>query len=555
MPSPDTGSRAGAGHWWRAGRWGRRSRGPWHWPFLRPDGPAILRRLGSVRFRAALASAVAATLAFGLGALWMRSEIYDSRMDSATRQATLTAQAVISDSFTDPDVPRPTPNRSDWAVALPDGRVVVVDGALNPYLLSGRITLPVVDGDLWAGWSNTFTLHSQSLDMGVAQPFDDKDVRFAVVASGPVDAARMRALAERYGVPAATYGAQEHVLAYVAVLPDEAEAAVAAVDRALAGAVPVGVLFVALMAWFVTGRALRPVEEIRERLAQITGHELHRRVPVPPSGDEITRLAVTTNATLDRLEEAVARQRGFVADAAHELRSPLASLRTGMEVTLAHPEGVDWPAEFGRTLHEARRLGGLTDDLLLLARLDRTTPAGRPTAGRIAQDGASGPGRLAQDGMSGNPDGRAWRPVDLADLACEQVAERGYLHPDGPRFAARADGPAVVAGDESHLSRLLRNLLDNAARHAATEVVVTVTRDDARVTVVVADDGPGIAPADRERIFERFTRLDAARDRDSGGTGLGLAIARDLAAQHRGTLRATDSPLGARFELDLPRNL
>ncbi|MEV6521180.1 ATP-binding protein [Longispora sp. NPDC051575] len=534
---PD-GSVRSTGGWWRAGRWGRWHRGA-GWPVVSPAGwerapgrywlavqaRAAPRRISSVRLRAALASALAAALVFGLGALWMRSEIYDTRMAAERGQANLVAQRLVSTAFRTGEVPPDLAGRNEWIITLTDGTMVTGGGEITMYAWGGRMDLPRFEvGSVEEGWSSEVIRHARTWGDEPYSRFDGKDVLFAVAASGKVTAAQLTAFAEKYGTVQEPYLDQTNVLAYVVVLPDEAEAAVRALDRALLGVVPLAVFFVALMAWFVTGRALRPVEEIRARLAEISGQELDRRVPVPPSGDEITRLAVTTNATLDRLEEAVARQRRFVADAAHELRSPLASLRTGLEVTLAHPEGVDWPAVFGTTLHDARRLGTLTDDLLLLARLDRT--AGHDTA--------------------------TGRPVDLADLAREQTAERGYLHPDGPRFTAHTDGPAVVTGDESQLGRLLRNLLDNAARHATTEVRVAVGTAGGRVLVVVTDDGPGVAPADRERIFERFTRLDAARDRDSGGTGLGLAIARDLAAQHGGTLTAVDSPRGARFELDLP---
>ncbi|MGY0231839.1 sensor histidine kinase [Longispora urticae] len=526
--------------WWRAGRWGRWHRGSgwpavpravWestpgrHWLAVQARG--VPRRIESVRLRAALASALAAALVFGLGALWMRSEIYDTRMAAEKGQASLAAQNLIAGAFPDGGQdPVTNVGRSEWLITLTDGTPVATSGDIAGYVYSGRVPLPhYAVGSVGRGWSGMYGVRAEAWnDEGPPLRFDSRNVDFAVAASGKVTAAQLTVLAQQFGTVQEPFVDQTSVLAFVVVLPDEAEAAVAALDRALLGVVPLAVFFVALMAWFVTGRALRPVEEIRARLAEISGQELDRRVPVPPSGDEITRLAVTTNATLDRLEEAVARQRRFVADAAHELRSPLASLRTGLEVTLAHPDGVDWPAVFGTTLHDARRLGTLTDDLLLLARLDRTA----------AQDPATG------------------RPVNLADLAREQTAERGYLHPDGPRFTAHADGPAVVTGDESQLGRLLRNLLDNASRHATAEVRVAVRSAGGRVVMVVTDDGPGIAPADRERIFERFTRLDAARDRDSGGTGLGLAIARDLAAQHGGTLTAVDSPRGARFELDLP---
>ncbi|MDX3417726.1 HAMP domain-containing sensor histidine kinase [Streptomyces sp. MD20-1-1] len=268
---------------------------------------------------------------------------------------------------------------------------------------------------------------------------------------------------------------------------------------------------VAVVTWLVTGRALRPVEGIRREMAAITASEdLRRRVPEPATHDEIARLARTTNATLAALESSVERQRRFVADASHELRSPIASLRTQLEVAAAHPELLDLDGAVEDTV----RLQNLAADLLLLARLD----AGERPAGTR---------------------------VDLAALAREEAAGR-------QRVTVEAE-PAEVSGSRGQLGRVLANLLDNAERHARERITVTVRREGGEAVVGVADDGEGVAEADRERIFERFVRLDAARSRDDGGAGLGLAIARDVAVRHGGTLTAGAAPAGgALFELRLP---
>ncbi|GHE97151.1 two-component sensor histidine kinase [Streptomyces werraensis] len=268
---------------------------------------------------------------------------------------------------------------------------------------------------------------------------------------------------------------------------------------------------VAGVTWLVTGRALRPVEGIRREMAAITASEdLRRRVPEPATHDEVARLARTTNATLAALETSVERQRRFVADASHELRSPIASLRTQLEVAAAHPELLDLDGAVEDTV----RLQNLAADLLLLARLD----AGERPAGTR---------------------------VDLAALAREEAAERR-------RVTVEAE-PVEVSGSRGQLGRVLANLLDNAERHARERITVTVRREGGEAVVGVADDGEGVAEADRERIFERFVRLDAARSRDDGGAGLGLAIARDVAVRHGGTLTAGAAPAGgALFELRLP---
>ncbi|MEV1085707.1 HAMP domain-containing sensor histidine kinase [Streptomyces sp. NPDC050211] len=269
---------------------------------------------------------------------------------------------------------------------------------------------------------------------------------------------------------------------------------------------------VAGVTWLVTRRALRPVEGIRGEMAAITASEdLARRVPVPDTHDEVARLARTTNETLAALETSVERQRRFVADASHELRSPIASLRTQLEVAAAHPELLDLDGAVADTV----RLQHLAADLLLLARLD---------AG----------------------EGPADTRVDLAALAREEAAGRAGVTVEVP-------GAVEVAGSRGQLGRVLANLLDNAQRHARSAVTVAVRRDGDRAVAEVADDGEGVPEADRERIFERFVRLDAARSRDDGGAGLGLAIARDVAVRHGGTLTVRDAPAGgALFALRLP---
>ncbi|MFD5014538.1 sensor histidine kinase [Streptomyces chartreusis] len=269
---------------------------------------------------------------------------------------------------------------------------------------------------------------------------------------------------------------------------------------------------VAGVTWLVTRRALRPVEGIRGEMAAITASEdLARRVPVPGTHDEVARLALTTNETLAALQTSVERQRRFVADASHELRSPIASLRTQLEVGVAHPELLDLDGAVEDTV----RLQGLAADLLLLARLDAGE---RPGDARF----------------------------DLGALAREQAEGRAEV-----TVEARS---AQVAGSRGQVGRVLTNLLDNAARHARSAVTLSVRREGEWVVAAVADDGDGVAEADRERIFERFVRLDEARSRDDGGAGLGLAIARDVAVRHGGTLTVGRAPAGgALFELRLPQ--
>ncbi|GLZ04922.1 two-component sensor histidine kinase [Actinomadura sp. NBRC 104412] len=303
------------------------------------------------------------------------------------------------------------------------------------------------------------------------------------------------------------------------LVPDVTQAVLTALP------VPLGVALTGYATWLAAGRALRPVEKITAELDEITATDLQRRVTVPHREDEIARLAASVNATLDRLEGAVARLRGFVSDVSHELRSPLTGLR--MELELALSDVTDERSrETLTTLQDiTERLQAVLDDLLAIARLE--------SGKHITKE-----------------------RIELQELADRCVLAR----PRRARFSVENGEPVIVLGGRSELDRLLTNLLDNADRHAASSVTVIVrseTADDGARTAVIAvlDDGPGVAPEDRGRVFERFTRLSDARHRDAGGTGLGLGIARDIATAHGGSLDLTgrlDGRSGARFVLRLP---
>jgi signal transduction histidine kinase len=296
---------------------------------------------------------------------------------------------------------------------------------------------------------------------------------------------------------------------------EEVEDSTEALTTPLLAGVPLLLLLVGATTWIVAGRALAPVERIRREVEEITGDRLDRRVPEPGSRDEIARLARTMNQMLVRLETAATRQQQFVADASHELRSPLAGIRQAAEVSRAHPEALPSGELADAVLQEAARLQRLVDQLLTLAR----TGAARPTA-----------------------------DVDLDDLAL--AGARGIR---GCTVDTTGIGPARVRGDATALTQVVRNLTDNAARHARTTVAVAVrTRGDV-AELVVDDDGPGIAPGERERVLERFVRLDEARARDAGGSGLGLAIVREIVTAAGGTVVISSAPLGgARVVVTFP---
>jgi len=281
------------------------------------------------------------------------------------------------------------------------------------------------------------------------------------------------------------------------------------------------VALLALVAWRVVGATLRPVEALRAGAEEITGGARPGRLPVPDSRDEIHRLAVTLNGMLHRLDAARERQRAFVADAAHELRSPLTNMRTELEVAQRLRDSTDWPALADDLLTDVERLSRLVDDLLLLARAD--------------------------DGSTRALTRRA-EAVELGQLLGEVAARYPAVEYERPAV------PLRTQGERDALGRVVANLLDNAVRHAASSVRLAVTADGAYQMISVSDDGPGIPAADRERVFDRFTRLDDARARDAGGSGLGLAIVRELVRRHGGTvaLRGSVPAPGLRVDVRLP---
>jgi signal transduction histidine kinase len=291
-------------------------------------------------------------------------------------------------------------------------------------------------------------------------------------------------------------------------LQDE-QATLRSLRRSVAIAAPTLLLLVGVTLWVLLGRALGAVSGMGRSAEAITDPVGGLRLPLPDSHDEIRALAVTLNAMLERLAAAATRERQFVADVAHELRSPLAAMHTQLEVGLNHPDAATRDELLAGTLQDTERLADLVDDLLVLARLE-AEPRISTTA------------------------------IDVAQLANVTTAE-----------------PQFVLGDRQALARALDNLVANANRYAADQVVVSVERvDPASVEIRVDDDGPGVPGADRLRIFERFVRLDDARARDDGGSGLGLAIVQATASAHGGSIRVEDSDLGgARFILTLPAHL
>ncbi|MEV5769824.1 HAMP domain-containing sensor histidine kinase [Streptomyces antimycoticus] len=483
----------------------------------------------SVRSRTALAvAATAAVILAGLG-WWVHHDVYRQSTQIAEGQAQKQLLALV-DQLKEGAAPVRRSTVPYEVVATGRRAAVAYGGGMEEFDPGTRHVLPAppkaelpAPPDDGAAWDYT------TRPIRIPAPHDykpggafDKDggtylVMYAEIRADELSGDEVAAL----GV-----AADAQLRVYVVVLPHAAEEIAEAITRATDGrllrAGLVGLVLIAAAAYFAVRIALRPVEAIRALTASVTANDPRERVTVPSTGHEITALATTINTTLQRLDNAAAQQRRFVADAAHELRSPLTTLLASLEVALAYPERTDWPAAATTAARQTRRLHSLAEDLLLLARLDTRTPAADPEI------------------------------VDLTALA-SRLTEQYPLTERSLTLTCDSTAPAHAHGNLDEYERLLRNLIDNAARHAAHRIQITIRNQDAWVVLTVHDDGPGVPTEDAERIFERFVRLDDARSRDHGGTGLGLAIARDLAHRHRGALTLTPRTLGACFQLRLPR--
>jgi signal transduction histidine kinase len=436
--------------------------------------------MGSVRVRtttgAVFVVGVALVIAAAVMLVILRRSLTDNVRATALQRADAVASFISSGASGDPTRAR---DDDEFVQVLDDrGRVVLAS--------SNAEDRPIVD-DLIPG-------ESREIDV----PFEDDP--FLAVATE-----------DRQG---------SHSIVVGRTLDEVLESTEVVGTLLLVGA-PLLLLFVAAVTWSVVGRALAPVESMRTEVDAISTDELYRRVPGPGGSDEVARLATTMNKMLDRLEAGQARQRRFVSDASHELRSPVSTIRQHAEVALEHPNESSTEDLAAVVLSEDLRLQRLVEDLLLLARMDEHVVDARKAL------------------------------LDLDDVVLEEVA-RHRDSKDRTIDITKVSAGRVL-GDRKQLAKLTGNLLENAFRHARRNVAVALAQENDRVVLRVDDDGTGLPPEERARIFERFVRLQQARDRDSGGSGLGLAIVGEVAAAHGGTAVALDSPLGgARFEVSLP---
>ncbi|MFJ9610090.1 sensor histidine kinase [Kitasatospora sp. NPDC101176] len=477
---------------------------------------------------------------FTLGAWFVHDRTYQREMqatrDTAVSQTYTTRQQITSTGSVDNLVIN---TDAPYAIVTGDNTIVGGSGALWPFLTGPHPALPFPGHgpvDDMQDYNRQYTVRLDTVPPQTDPhyfPLQRTALDNSLLGTTITVQATTFVLDQSHSPPPeagqTTAGNGTRYRVYTAISPRPAQRAAAAVDRLLFPAVPLAVALVAVVAYLATRRALRPVEAMRLRMAEVSATDPRERLDVPDSQDEVAALGTTINATLERLDHAATDQRRFVADASHELRSPLAGLLSGLEVALAHPELGSPRETIATAARQARRLQTLAEDLLLLGRLDATTVQDLPAAS-----------------------------VDLAELATELITEYEDRYGDELTLTCHVDGPAPARGRHDHLERALRNLLDNACRHARTRVEVQVASQpteapDAEVSVTISNDGPRIPMDQRDFIFQRFARLDDSRTRETGGAGLGLAIAREIAHHHHGTLAAADDPEGACFVLCLQR--
>lgn len=456
---------------------------------VNPNGLLSRRRRVTLRARVTVVAGLAITAAVAVGLLVMyRLQI--SAVDSTIDTQLRTYATQIAQSHTAAGWPTPLPGSSldgnaEAQVIGPDGRVLA---ATRTLLGAGAV---------------------YQLPDGRTEPVRQK-------AADGVIPTHIRVIAQRVTVA----GQQVTIVTGTGVgLLDSVNEAFW--HQLLIG-LPVILVLSGLVVWLIVGRSLRPVARIRSAVTAITAEDLSRRVPEPGTADEIGQLARTMNDMLSRLENSSRRQRRFVADASHELRSPLAAIRTTLDVALAHPDTAPWPVIGRRAADQSARLEALIQQLLLLAKADEHSLAGDRHV------------------------------VDVSALVADGAAEAAERR--GLRIDVSTAADAFTFGEPNQLRRLIGNIVDNAGRFATSVVSVSVTTRPAAVFVTVDDDGPGIPAEERDRVFDRFVRLDASRERGSGGAGLGLAIAREIADAHHARITVASSPRGgARFVVELTR--
>ncbi|MDX2972090.1 sensor histidine kinase [Kribbella solani] len=450
-------------------------------------------RRASVRSRSTAAAVVVVAIAMALGAavllVLLQRALIATVSDAADGRAADVATQVSTQGVNELGLAKTTRTSQIVQVLDRSGYVVAASSArADSRALTGLRPLP--------GAVNR-------AEVGEMPLFDD-DHDYLIVARG------------------VAYGGQDYVVVVASSVGTQ-RSTVSTVTQYLTLGFPVLLLIVGVASWLLAGQALRPVERIRQRVQGIESSDLTERVPVPRTDDEIARLATTMNEMLDRLQTGQANQRRFVADASHELRSPLATVAAGLDVIQPAAQGQSWQDLHQLMTGEAERMRRLVENLLLLAKADD----------------AALPMQRAEVDLD-----------DLVDTEVLRLRERNHS-----AIAVLTDvHPVRVLGDPLRLSQVIRNLTENAVLAAHSTVRLSTARQDGTAVLLVEDDGDGIPEGEQQRVFERFVRLDASRARSSGGSGLGLSIVQEIIKAHHGTvtLTAPDGGAGTLATVTLP---
>ena len=486
---------------------------------------------GSVRVRTSIAATVVVGAAVAVASLGLvhvlSSQLTQNLVVTARSEAASIATLIRSGEIANP-IPLP---RGDLGAQVVDSKGAIIASTEN---VAGRRPL-IGMNDLEATMPNTpFRVSVPDLGAG-----GDGDTRGIIVAlpvtsgeglatnldpafSSLVSAQSKAGIIQLSSLPSGATSKSPYYVLVLASLQGVDEP-IRALGVSLLVGIPLLLVIVALATFYLTGRAFKPVEQIMSDADEIGGTSLHNRVFVPEGKDEIASLARTMNRMLSRLEESAESSRRFVADASHELKSPISALQTALEVSLLRPDQTDWKSVALDGLAESQRMQTIVEDLLILAKDD----AGQLKVGR--------------------------NPVDLDDIVIEEATRARST--TGSRIELAEVSGGRVLGEPEKLRSVVRNLMENAVRHCESQVSIVLTQRDFSVRLEVLDDGRGVPEADRALIFDRFVRLDQSRSRSGGGTGLGLAITKSIVEAHGGRIWVEENQRvghGARFVVELP---
>ncbi len=464
------------------------------------------RKRWSVRGRTTIVASLVVSSALALGSVIMvellRSELTANVVETAKNESVNIVSLVQGGELPNP-IPIP---RGDLAaqVIAPNGRVIAYTPNLAGFKAQYQFPTSKSTAQTVVRQSNNSIVQVGDHDHNYILVANRIDVAVPVETQAAKTYQAFASTVKNKGKIVSGSSAPGNYYVYVWASLQSVDQSVRTLVLILLAGFPLLIAVVVVATWLTSKKAFEAVERIRVDVDEISETNLSRRVYEPDQGDEIARLAHTMNQMLERLQISTEERKRFVADASHELKSPLSALRTSLEIALRHPDEVDWPSTAKTGIAESQRMQHIIEDLLLLAKAD---------AGQLID---------------------VFRTVDIDDLVAEECQRLKLLTP--VRFDLTDMSAGRIQGDPERVRSVVRNLLENAVRHANSRVWVSLRTINNNVVFGVADDGKGIVESDKERIFDRFTRLDESRSRDQGGSGLGLAIVKSIVLAHGGTI-------------------